>query len=404
MSGFLLQACAILLLPLLVWWPLRHHLPLVLAQILCGLALGSTVLGLATPELYQALFPAGSAEKLQPLAALAMVCVAAIAGMHLDLAGTVSRLRPLALIATASFAGPALVGALLALLAQAVDPAVLGPRGTPTLFAACGALCLAVTALPVLAAILRECGWLETRLGRTALAAAAGGDLLLWLLLSLLLVAATPGAALGPALLAQLGGLAVMAVTLAVVRRTLPVVDGTAPLSTVTATAAVATIFAASALTEALHLHSAVGAFVAGATLPRPIARRLLQMLEPTTWVLLLPFFFFGAGLNADFSQPLGWLVAISVVAGSLAKIGATAVAARLAGWAWIPALQLGALMQSRGLMELVLLSVLLEAGLISACCFASLVLMALISTAMTMPLARWLGRPRVSAEAAIAD
>lgn len=395
MLTFLIQACVVLMLPLLLWSPLRRFVPLVLMQILSGIALAS-VIGVAFPEGLVWLFPPESISALGGLSSLALVCVSAAAGMHLNLRELSSLRRRLAAISVSAFVGPALAGALLSLLAAWVEPTLIGPNGSVFTFALGGALCFGVTALPVLVSILRELRMLDTPLGRAAIAIAASNDLVLWLLMSFLLgTLALPAQQLEVGW--QLLGLLGFALVLGLLRRLLrqfglPTASQ-GPLSTVQISFLLLCVLVCALMAEALHLHAAIGAFAAGALIPGRVAKQVTLLLEPMTHALLLPFFFVMAGFRVSLEDPLWWFIAASIVVGSASKIVCTAVTAHTVGWAWRDALQLGALMQCRGLMEILVLSVLFDAGLISRSCFSSLVVMAVATTALALPLVRLLER-----------
>jgi Kef-type K+ transport system membrane component KefB len=407
MTTFLLQTFLVLLLPLLLWLPARHLVPLVLVQILCGILLGPTVLGGASPQLYQWLFPAGSITGLSGLSSLAIVFVATLAGMHLDLEEMGRRGgRPALAISVCAFVGPALAGGLFAMAAAAAEPALVGPRGTFPMFFAVGALCFGVTALPVLVSILRELDIVEMPLGQTALAAAASNDLLLWTLMALFLGTLSPSTSVRFEAASPLIGLCALAAAVWTMRRALRhLASRLGPgqsLSHLQVSLVLCGVSGCACVAEAMNLHAVIGAFAAGMVIPRRFAAQITALLGPTTHTLLLPFFFVTAGLRVDLEHPMWWFVTGSVAVGSLSKIACTALPARAGGWSWSEAMQLGALMQSRGLMELLVLSVFFDAGLISRSCYSSLVVMALATTALALPSVRLLALRRVGAGAAL--
>jgi Kef-type K+ transport system membrane component KefB len=408
MITFLLQTFVMLLLPLLLWLPARHLVPLVLMQIVGGILLGPTVLGNAAPQIYQGLFPAGSVNGFSGLSSLAVISVAALAGMHLDLDKMGRRAeRPVLAISVSAFVGPALVGGLFAMAAALAAPSLIGPRGTFRTFFPVGALCFGVTALPVLVSILRELEIIETPLGQTALAAAASNDLLLWTLMALFLGTLSPSAsswlsdAASPVIGLCVFSAAVWAMREALRRFASTLGDGQA-LSHLQISLILCGMFGCACVAEALNLHAAIGAFAAGAVMPRRLVPQVSALLGPVTHTLLLPFFFVTAGLRVDLQHALWWFVIGSVAVGSLSKIACTALPARACGWSWNEAVKLGSLMQSRGLMELLVLSVLFDAGLISRGCYSSLVMMALATTALAIPVVRLLDLRRTGARVAL--
>jgi Kef-type K+ transport system membrane component KefB len=254
---------------------------------------------------------------------------------------------------------------------------------------------ISVTALPVLAAILREMDLLHDRLGQFALGLAALNDAVLWILLAALL-AGTVGTTSAPDLIRlAVAFLLYIAGMLGVVRpflaRILAHGEGD-NLSDGKLMAALAIAISSAALTEAMGLHYIFGAFLAGAVMPATSRRAILGRLEPVTTMALMPFFFIVTGLKTTIdvgSAAFGQIFIFATAAAVGGKIAGTAVTARAVGESLPTALTLGALMQTKGLMEVVVLTVLLDARLITATVFSALVLMALVSTALAMPAAR---------------
>ena len=164
--------------------------------------------------------------------------------------------------------------------------------------------------------------------------------------------------------------------------------------------AACATALGSAAVTEALGLHHVLGAFLAGVAMPGAARRAILVRLEAPVAVALMPFFFVLTGLRTTIDLGSDTFLAVFLLmtlAATVGKFGGTALLARAAGEGWPTALGLGALMQTKGLMEVVVLTVVLDAGLIGPATFSALVLMALVSTAATMPLTRFVTRNEFS-------
>lgn len=397
--NFLNQALLILALPLVVWWPLRRVMPLVLSQILCGIAIGPSVLGHLAPTAFAQIFPSGTLGALGGISSLAVVCVGFIAGMELDIDELRHQARHVVRTGLASFAIPALGGAAFAGWALTQWPALAGAHATQGAFIAAGAICFGVTALPVLVAILRELDLLGTAMGRVALSLAAINDMLLWVgLAGLMLVISHKTQTLGNWWWGLLLLLLALVTTLFAIRPKVSAwladLDAGKELSTARFTLVLIGLLACAIITDTLGLHAVIGAFVAGVLMPKALRPRITQLAGPFSNALLLPFFFVSAGLSLDITAGPVWPFFIaSVVIGSALKIISTAVPARAWGWRWPQALQLGALMQSRGLMEIIVLRVLYDAGVISQSCLSALMLMALVCTGLAMPLARWLDR-----------
>jgi Kef-type K+ transport system membrane component KefB len=273
----------------------------------------------------------------------------------------------------------------------------LGDGVTPTEFAAGVGICIGVTALPVLSAILLEMEILPTRIGQLALGVAAASDIALWILLGALLAAISTRT--GP-LAGVLITLAVLPVYVAAMAGIVGPLTGRIVGETMrngrlgnAGLAVICGVMLASAgLTELMGLHNIFGAFVAGAVLPNNVRKALLEQLQFVVTGVLMPFYFVLTGLRTlvDFGTAEFWVIfALGTASAIIGKMAGTAVVARLAGETWPTALALGALVQTKGLMEVIVLTVMLDAGIISMTVFSALLLMALVNTAIAMPLTR---------------
>ncbi|HYD32297.1 MAG TPA: cation:proton antiporter [Azospirillaceae bacterium] len=392
---FLVQALILVAGPYLLWRlpRVRGVLPLVVVQILFGIALGPSMLGAFVPTVAAALFPPASLAQLQGLATLAVVFFGFLTGLHVDVAEIRGKSLSFLSISLSSLVVPTLAGVAVGFAIIAAEPAMAGPRATPMLFAAGLGICIGVTALPVLGAILRELGLLEDRLGRLALGCAAVNDALLWVMVAALLgVVATSH---GPGILVQsvVGAAWYGGLTLGVRPTLARWFARTRPhggLDEMGVVLVCALLLGSAIVTEAIGLHYLIGAFVAGTVIPKRLAGDILAKLEPFAVLVLLPFFFTLTGLKVDLELSSGAQFAVFAVATAATVAGkmlGTAVPARLAGETWRCSLALGALLQCKGLMEVIVLTVLLDAGILSGAAFSALVLMAVATTAATKPL-----------------
>ena len=288
---------------------------------------------------------------------------------------------------------------------QTSTPRPSGPKPHPGSSRPPSEICAGVTALPVLGAILLQMGLLRQRLGQLALACAAINDALLWIFLAGLLAYGEgwragdstfwPVLVAGPVYLLLVFGLVRPALARMTTSRTKEAGPGSLELA-----AACATALGSAAVTEALGLHHVLGAFLAGVAMPGAARRAILVRLEAPVAVALMPFFFVLTGLRTTIDLGSDTFLAVFLLmtlAATVGKFGGTALLARAAGEGWPTALGLGALMQTKGLMEVVVLTVVLDAGLIGPATFSALVLMALVSTAATMPLTRFVTRNEFS-------
>lgn len=375
--------------------------PRAVGEIAAGLALGPTGLGTLAPELHGHLFPP---QALTPLATLANVGVLLLlfgVGARLDLGALRAHARTAVAVSHASIVGPFVLGLALA---PALPRSLAGPTGSPLAFALFLGTALSVTAFPVLATIVEERGLRDTRLGTLALTAAAVDDVTAWTLLA----AVTAVARANPAG-AAIGRTAVASLALALgawgARRALSLAARRSPAPGAGAggaerwlPGALVLLVACAWATERAGLHALFGAFLAGTLLPRRdgLAAAIADRLGDLGRTFLLPAFFALTGLRTQLDLGGGGAVwrafAALLVAGVVGKLAGSAVAARWAGESWRDALALGALMNTRGLMALVVLTVGLDAGVIAPALFSLMVLVALATTAMTTPLLTRLG------------
>ncbi|MGC2413890.1 MAG: cation:proton antiporter [Stellaceae bacterium] len=396
---FILQALAILALPVMVWRALRLHgaVPLVVVQILVGIALGPTLFGRLAPETYHLFFNPATLTPLWGVASIAVLLFGFVTGLHLDPADFLGRSRAFALVAGASVAVPTAAGFFGGLWIAARQPAELGSGVEPVGFAIAIGICIGVTALPVLGAILREMDLLGRRIGNYALGIAAINDAALWLLLGGLMTVVAGGAAGNPDMRLSVLGLPIYLAAMVwivppLIRRASGVLLRGGRMRERALASMCALALGSAMVTQVLGLHYIFGAFVAGAVMPHELRKPLLDHLEVTTVGVLMPFFFMLTGLRTLFDLNSLGFVEIAVVATALAilgKVGGTALAARLTGETWSDALALGALVQTKGLMELIVLTILLDRGIIGTNAFSALVLMAVLTTMLAMPLAR---------------
>jgi Kef-type K+ transport system membrane component KefB len=392
---FLLAASLVIALPYLVWRfaGVRHVLPLVVVQMLMGLMLGPSVLGNFAPDWHAMFFQEENVTRMSSIATLAVVLFAFMTGMHLEIASIGER-KAFARIAAGSFLVPLIVGCAFGAWVGYAFPQSVGANAQPWQFAFAIGILVAVTALPVLAALLAEMGLLHTRLGQQATALAALNDAGLWICLSLLLISLTQasGSDTIPFLI-PLYAIAILIIRL-VMKRLADQIrlesrgikrDGLLVLG---CAIALASAFAA----EKVGLGYVFGAFVVGIIMPPVLRVELLSRLETPTVVVLLPFYFVATGLRTDAelfsSSLLALTLAITLVA-IVGKVAGAAIPARLAGHDLRHSLSLGVLLQSKGLMEVIVVTILLDAGVITPVLFSSVILMAIICTAIAAPLVR---------------
>ncbi|MBV9880261.1 MAG: cation:proton antiporter [Gemmatirosa sp.] len=378
------------------WLARRLGQSAIIGEIAAGLALGPSLFGAIAPTAAAALFPANGVGALSTLSQIGVVLFMFVVGLRLDM----GLLRGQARVAIATSQASIVVPFALGLaLAPRLFPAFAGPQASARTFALFVGASLSVTAFPVLARILGDRDMTRTPLGAFALASAAADDVSAWCMLAGVIAAARAGDA-PIAVATTIVSIALYAATALVVAR--PILRRFAPMMAARGRGAVIVgvlIALASALaTERLGVHALFGAFLAGAIVPRDegVAERIAATLDPVVSPILLPVFFAFTGLRTSLALVDGagawWTCGLVFLAAVAGKLGGSAVAARTFGSSWREALSIGVLLNTRGLMELVILNAGLDAGIISPTLFTMMVLMALATTAMTSPLLSLLG------------
>jgi Kef-type K+ transport system membrane component KefB len=374
----------------------RFGQPQVVGEMAAGIILGPSVLGNFLPAVSNYIFPAASLSYLNSLSQIGLLLFMFLIGLELDFSVLRGSKRVALLISHASIVLPFLLGVLIAVLFFEYAP----PTGPVEFvgYALFMGTAMSITAFPVLARIIHERGLTHSRLGAIAIACAAIDDVTAWCILALVVMLVRVGG-LGTPLLWTVGGSAVYVALMLLVARPLAArllaQRAASEVRTSHDLVALLLVFAlASAwITEKLGIHALYGAFLAGACMPtqHPLIRDLIRRLEDITVVFLLPLFFAFSGLRTHIEMldgPERWLKALLIIVAAVAgKLGGSALAARATGMTWKECGAIGALMNTRGLMELVVLNIGLEIGVIPPPLFAMMVLMALVTTLMTTPL-----------------
>jgi len=386
----------------------RFGQPAVIGEMIAGILLGPSLLGWVWPSVQGFIFPASSLGSLRLLAQIGVVIFMFLVGIDLDGAHLRGMAHAAVWVSHLSITVPFLLGCALSLAIYRT----LAPPGTQfTAFALFMGVAMSITAFPVLARILEEKGLTRTPLGATAISCAAVDDVTAWCLLALV-VTLVKAAALTGALVTFALTLAFVAVMLLVVKPTARRILGRREVAGDTlVVAGVAFLFLSALATEVIGIHALFGAFLAGAVMPRHPAVRsyLRRRLETFGSVLLLPLFFAFTGLRTEIGllgDLAGWLTCAAIIGVAIAgKLGGTMIASRITGMSWPDSFALGALMNTRGLIELIVLNLGYDLGILSPRVFSMMVLMALVTTFMTAPLLQlwssWKQRASVSESAA---
>jgi Kef-type K+ transport system membrane component KefB len=346
--------------------------PPVIGEIIAGMLLGPTFFGWLAPGLFARLFPPASLPTLNALSQIGLVLFMFLVGLHLDL-GEVWGLRRVAgLAGLLSIAVPFGAGLALARFLH-----------TPPLFCA---IAMSITAFPVLARILKDHKLSATRIGHVAVACAAFNDVVAWVLLAYIV-----GASITPVVIYSV-------VMWVVVRPLLRFVPNELP-------AMLVFVFLSSWATDLIGLHALFGAFCAGVVWPRGSVKfeEVSGKIEPIAMAVLIPLFFSYTGLRTNLGSVNWGYTAIIVAVAVLAKVGGAFVGAKLMGFDVKNSFALGCLLNTRGLVELVVLNVGLDLGMITPALFSMFVAMALITTLMTSPALSALRlSPRLSGDAPV--
>ncbi len=392
---FFMQLFAIVAVSRGVGWLAKRYLgqPQVVGEMIAGVLLGPSLLGLLAPEWQTLLFPKETRGLLYAVAQLGVGLYMFIVGLGFRADHFRSNARSATAVSLSGMIAPFAVAVVLAPWLRSI-PGLFGPTVTATQAALFTGACIAITAFPMLARIIHERGLSGTPLGTLSLSSGAIDDAGAWTVLAVVL--ATFGDGAGVAIKA-IGGAALFAiVVLGVGPRLLRPLGARAERTgvvgqTETGIALMLFLLAAFAM-DAVGMHAVFGGFLLGVVMPRgAFAEGLRRQLEPMTVLLLLPCFFTFSGLNTQLAlvaDPALLVVTLIVLAASImAKGGACWAAARLSGQDNATALGVGALMNARGLMELIIINIGLARGIIGPALFSMLVLMAIATTLMTSPL-----------------
>jgi Kef-type K+ transport system membrane component KefB len=403
LSRLILQLFVVIAVSYVVGWIFTHFgQPAVVGEMMAGVLLGPSVFGLLAPGAFQFVFAASSLGALRLFSQIGVCLFMFTVGMEMDVAELRRKAHVAVVVSHASIIAPYFLGVLLALFLYGR----LAQSGASfTGFALFMGISMSITAFPVLARILQDRGIFKTSLGSIATACAAVGDVTAWAVLAFV-VAIARATSVGTAAFSFGLVLVFVALMLLVIKPKLPKWLGQPALERPDPSKAVlAVVFGvvlASALsTQLIGIHALFGAFLAGIVMPTTggFRDKLVVRVENVSGVLLLPVFFAFTGLRTQIgllNSAQDWLICLLIIAVATAgKLGGSALAARLTGMKWRESLQLGALMNTRGLMELIALNIGYDMGILSQRIFTMLVIMALVTTVMTAPLVTFFGKRR---------
>ena len=366
--------------------------PTVMGEIIAGILLGPSLLGMVFPEANAFLFPVNSLGNLQLISQIGLILFMFIIGMDLDLRVIRKNAQSAMFISHVSIAVPFLLGVILAyLLYPNFGPKQMGF----TAFALFIGIAVSITAFPVLARIVQERGWTKSDVGTTAITCAAANDITAWFLLAAVIALVKAGNINSALVSLGLSGVYITFMILVMKPLFHRIAEQNFTKETINKHIVAIFLFSlivSSYITEVIGIHALFGAFLAGVIMPTNVNFRHVfqEKVEDLSQVLLLPLFFVYTGLRTQIgllNDVHLWLVFAAIVGvATIGKFGGSALAARWVGQSWKNSLTIGALMNTRGLMELIVLNIGYDLGVLTPQVFAMMVLMALVTTFMTGP------------------
>jgi Kef-type K+ transport system membrane component KefB len=375
----------------------RFGQPRVVGEMFAGILLGPSLLGWILPNVSAYMFPPASLGFLNALAQIGVVVFMFLVGLGINPKELKSHGHAAVLTSHVSITMPFVLAAFLALY---LYPRLSDDSVAFTSFALFMGSAMSVTAFPVLARILIERGMLQSRLGTVAIASAAVDDVTGWCILAYIVVL-TRSAHSGTSIWVTIGGIILFA--LIMIYGVQRLMGGMVTsyqkwggLSENRLAVMMLLVFIASLCTERLGLHLLFGAFMMGAIMPKEpkFVQYVLDRFETVTVTLLLPLFFAFTGLRTNIALVKGpemWMYCgLIVLVATVGKLGGSTLASWLTGMPLREAAGLGTLMNTRGLMELVILDIGLDIKVISPALFSMMVIMALVTTFMATPLLEW--------------
>ncbi|WPB80697.1 cation:proton antiporter [Archangium violaceum] len=375
--------------------------PQVIAEVLAGILLGPSLLGWLAPGVMGALFPADSMPVLRMLSQLGPILFMFLIGLELDPRVLRGQGRASLFISHVSILVPFALGSLAALV---LHPRLSESSVPFSSFALFMGAAMSVTAFAVLARILSEHGLLRSKVGMLALTCAAVDDVTAWCLLAFV-VSLVRASDLLHAGYTTLFALLYIGFMLGLVRPFLARLGARVAnkegLTQNVVALTLMMLLASAWATERIGIHAVFGAFLFGVIIPKQggLAEALAEKLEDVVVVLLLPVFFANSGLRTQvglLDDASDWaLCGLILLVACVGKFGGTTLAARLTGMRWREAGALGILLNTRGLIELIVLNIGLDLGVISPTLFTMMVIMAMVTALMTSPLLRWMYPPQ---------
>jgi Kef-type K+ transport system membrane component KefB len=383
------------------WLFQRIGQPRVVGEMTAGIVLGQSLLGRFLPDAFAYVFPPSSMPALTVLSQLGLLLFMFVVGLEVDLKRILKQRAAVVLISNVSIALPLVLGIVLA---KALYPRFAEENVAFAPFALFMGTAMSITAFPVLARILKEHNLLRTSLGSMAISCAAIDDISAWLLLAVLTAMVHSAQSWQRFAVALSLLVAFVAIMLVPIRRAASFLESryqTNGAGMEFISSLILFLLAASWTTERLGVHALFGAFMAGLIMPKNerLIADVVDRIESLSLALLLPLFFALTGLRTRvelLTDKSMWGYAAAIIATAVAgKLAGAAFTARATGMNWKDSFALGVLMNTRGLVELVILNAGLDLGILSPALFTMMVLMALLTTFMTSPILSIMKIPR---------
>lgn len=366
--------------------------PTVIGEVVAGIFLGPSLMGMWFPEYTEFLFPKASLGNLQFISQIGLLLFMFVIGMELDLKVLKTKARDAIIISHASIIIPYALGMGLAYFIYTQ----YAPKGVHFIsFSLFMGIAMSITAFPVLARIIQERGMTKTRIGTIAITCAAADDITAWCILASVIAIVKAGSFVSSIYTIAMA-LCYVLIMLYIVRPFMKKLGEVYSNKETLSLNIVALIFGvlliSAYITEVIGIHALFGAFLAGVIMPQSFSFRriLIDKVEYVALGLLLPLFFAFSGLRTQIgllNDGHAWMICgIVILIATFGKFGGSMLAARLVGQNWRDSIAIGALMNTRGLMELIVLNIGYDLGVLTPVVFAMMVLMALVTTFMTGP------------------
>lgn len=367
--------------------------PSVIGEIIAGIFLGPSVVGQFFPEFSTALFPSESLGNLQFLSQIGLILFMFVIGMELDLKVLKNKANEAVVISHASIVFPFAMGIVLSYFTYYK----FAPVGVEFLsYSLFMGIAMSITAFPVLARIVQERGLHKTKLGTIVITCAATDDITAWCLLAAVIAVVKAGSFVSSLYVIALSFLYVISMLFLVkpfLKRVGTLYANSESLSKPVVAIFFLTLIVSAYTTEIIGIHALFGAFMTGVIMPDIAKFRnvFIEKVEDVSLILLLPLFFVFTGLRTQIgliNDPYLWkITGFIILVAVIGKFIGSSLAAKFVGQSWKDSLTIGALMNTRGLMELVVLNIGYDLGVLTSEIFTMMVIMALVTTFMTGPL-----------------